>query len=198
MIGKSIIALISVSATFINGYQVFKKLPDKVQSFGKYAEKLSRFQATASSQITLPADLRMEGRRFILQNQEQYQSLLMEKPNISQASYLEGLKAFQEHSTDTVGTKSHSKLLAITQLRKRHKTTSPLTRSEPFGSPQGSPQSLPLGSPQSVPPGSPRVATTISMVPATNLPPVTSRLGPGRLNMPGTALNLEPPQDSQS
>lgn len=109
--------------SLLSGVQTIKKYSSKIKSYSGYVEKLTQFAAVASAQITLPLSLRTNASEFILTNQDKYQSLLLEKPNLDQNDYQSGIKLYDECTKEN-GTQ-HSKLLAITELRRRVKSTSP-------------------------------------------------------------------------
>jgi len=85
---KIVIVTFSTVATGIQSYQSIKKLQDKINIYSKYAEKASKFEGLNSNQIAIEStDLRINGIKFITENRDKYQALLMEKPDIYQKDY---------------------------------------------------------------------------------------------------------------
>lgn len=125
---KIILAAMSTVTSFITGYTSIRKIQDKVNNYSKYVEKANQIAAICSAQIGLPPSFRIEANKFIMDYRDKYQALLVEKPDMTQNDFQTGEDAYNKN---IYSGRSHCKLLAISQLRQHHKSTSPPAPSPP-------------------------------------------------------------------
>lgn len=76
------IVISTALAELVSGFSTISRYDQDLETYSRYNEKLKAMLGAIATQLSLPPSLRLSGDEFVKQNMEQYQKILMEKPNI--------------------------------------------------------------------------------------------------------------------
>lgn len=78
-----ILIVVSTALTeLVTGFMTISQYDTQLEIYSRYNEKLKVLLGIIATQLSLPEKFRTPGDVFIKQNMEQYQKILMEKPNV--------------------------------------------------------------------------------------------------------------------